>query len=276
MNTSVLDAPVLGAPMPPAAARRGHAGRTVIFLHAHPDDEAIFTAVTMRRLADRGGRVILVTATGGELGEPLTPLAAGETMGARRRVELEAAAAHLGVDRLVPLGRRDSGMAGWPSGRHPRAFARGRADALARRVADLAVSESAEAVVHYDDQGIYGHPDHVAVHRVGALSARMAGIRDYQATVDRDHLVRTAGTHVLDLASGGGTYGRTSGEITLEIRATPAELEAKHRAMSAHASQIAPASLTRSAFADGYAREWYLHTPHRATPDVLADLAFRG
>jgi LmbE family N-acetylglucosaminyl deacetylase len=242
----------------------------VIFVHAHPDDEAIFTAVTMRRLADRGARVILVTATGGELGEPLTPLAAGETMTARRRAELEAAAACLGVDRLVLLGRRDSGMAGWPSGRHPRAFARGRADALARRVADLAVRESAEAVVHYDDQGIYGHPDHVAVHRVGALAARMAGVADYQATVDRDHLSRTSGTHVLDLASPGAPYGRPRAEITLEIRANASELSAKHAAMSAHTSQISPESLTRSDFATGYAREWYLHTPTGS--DILTTL----
>ena len=252
--------------------RRSHAGRTVIFLHAHPDDEAIFTAATMRRLADRGARVVLVTATGGELGEPLTPLAAGESMSARRRVELEAAAACLGVDRLVPLGRRDSGMAGRPSARHPLAFARGRADALARRVAGIAEDESAEAIVHYDDQGIYGHPDHVAVHRVGVLAARMAGIRDYQATVDRDHLGRTGGTHVLDLASGGARYGRTREEITLEIRADATELTAKHAAMSAHASQIAPTSLDPAAFPSGYAREWYVHDAAQTGPDALSEL----
>lgn len=267
MTTSVRETAV-----PHAATQSSRAGRTVIFVHAHPDDEAIFTAATMRRLADRGGRVILVTATGGELGEPLTPLAVGETMSARRRAELELAAARLGVSRLVLLGRRDSGMPGWPSARHPLAFARGRVDVLARRVAGLAESESAEAIVHYDDQGIYGHPDHVAVHRVGALAARMAGIRDYQATVDRDHLTRGPGTHVLDLASAGGHYGRPRTEITLEIRADAAELSAKHAAMSAHTSQIAPSSLDPAAFQYGYAREWYVHdaTPG---PDPLAELA---
>ena len=268
MTSSVLDAAV-----PRAATQRSQAGRTVIFLHAHPDDESIFTAVTMRRLADRGARVVLVTATGGELGEPLTPLAAGETMSVRRRAELEAAAGQLGVSRLVLLGRRDSGMAGRPSGRHPLAFARGRADALARRVADLAVQESAEAVVHYDDQGIYGHPDHLAVHRVGTLAAGMAGVRDYQATVDRDHLRGAPGTHVLDLASGGGVYGRTRHEITLEIRGDGAELAAKRGAMAAHASQIAPASLRPGEFADGYAREWYVHGRAAGGPDVLTELA---
>jgi len=41
-------------------------GRTVAFLHAHPDDESIFTGATMHRLARRGARVVLVTATAGE------------------------------------------------------------------------------------------------------------------------------------------------------------------------------------------------------------------
>ena len=39
-----------------------------MFVHAHPDDEAIFTGGTMARLAATGHRVVLVVATGGELG----------------------------------------------------------------------------------------------------------------------------------------------------------------------------------------------------------------
>ena len=62
---------------------------TVVFLHAHPDDEAIATAGTMAGLAADGHRVVLVTATGGELGEvPEGLLAEGETLAARRAVEL--------------------------------------------------------------------------------------------------------------------------------------------------------------------------------------------
>jgi len=231
----------------------------VVFIHAHPDDEAIFTAATMRRLADRGARVVLVTATGGELGTPLCELAPGESLHARRVAELEAAAEQLGVSRLVLLGRRDSGMAGWPSARHPRAFARARVDRLARRIADIAVAEGAAAVVHYDSDGIYGHPDHVMVHRVGSLAARYAGVTDYEATVDRDHLCATPGKHLLDLATGRpGAYGRPGGEIPLRLRATEAELAAKRAAMLAHTSQIAPESLDVPDFAGAYGYEWYL------------------
>ena len=52
-------------------------GHTVLVLHAHPDDEAIFTGITLRRLADAGARTVLVVATAGELGGSRMPLRAG-------------------------------------------------------------------------------------------------------------------------------------------------------------------------------------------------------
>lgn len=241
-------------------------GRTAVFLHAHPDDEAIFTAATMRRLADRGARVVLVMATGGELGERRGPIGPGESVGRRRLAELEAAAGRLGVARLVLLGRRDSGMAGSASGRHPRALARARTGALARRLADVMSAESAGTLVHYDDRGIYGHPDHVAVHRIGALAATLAGASEYQATVDRDHL--RGHDHLLDAASGySGDYGRAGAEIPVRLTASDPELAAKKDAMAAHASQIAPGALAGPRFGDAYRHEWYL----RAGPPGLVD-----
>ena len=98
-------------------------GHTVLVLHAHPDDEAIFTGITLRRLADAGARTILVVATAGELGGSRVPLRPGETIPERRLAELERASELLGVSRLVLLGRRDSGLPGWADARHERALA---------------------------------------------------------------------------------------------------------------------------------------------------------
>lgn len=42
---------------------------TLVFFHAHPDDEAIACGGTMAKAAAAGHRVVLVTATGGEHGE---------------------------------------------------------------------------------------------------------------------------------------------------------------------------------------------------------------
>ena len=187
--------------VPPALPSFGSAqGSTVVFLHAHPDDEAIFTAATMHRLARAGARVVLVTATAGELGPVLRSLRPGETLAARRRVELERACAALGVARLVLLGHRDSGMSGWDANSHPDALAGVDAAAAGRRLADLCVAERAEALVHYDSDGIYRHPDHLAVHRIGAAAAAYAQIVAYEATVDRDHL-GGRGRHLVEAAA---------------------------------------------------------------------------
>ena len=47
--------------------------RSIIFVHAHPDDESINNAATMARYASEGHRVTLVTATRGDEGEVMVP-----------------------------------------------------------------------------------------------------------------------------------------------------------------------------------------------------------
>jgi LmbE family N-acetylglucosaminyl deacetylase len=233
---------------------------TVLFFHAHPDDEAIFTALTMRRLADHGHRVVLVTATVGELGVPLFQLPLGHSIGRRRLAELEAACESLGVARLVLMGRRDSGMPGHPANKHRRALARARVHPAASWLADLAVAEGATAIAHYDGTGIYGHPDHVAVHRIGDAAARLAGVTSYEATVDREyihfveqHLVEGEAPRV-----GKPRVGAASVEITTAVRGTADELAAKRQAMAAHSSQIPPDTMYAPSYDDVYGLEWYI------------------
>src|ERR1700755_772179 len=86
-----------------------NANATVVVVHAHPDDEAIFTGVAIRRAVDRGARVVLVSATGGEAGDCHIDLAPGESLHRRRVEELERACELLQVSRLVMLGYQDSG-----------------------------------------------------------------------------------------------------------------------------------------------------------------------
>src|SRR5580765_245233 len=94
-------------------------------VHAHPDDEAIGTGGVLARAAAHGIRTVLVTCTGGEVGEiaPDTGVAA-ESLGEVRRRELEEACKLLGVTHLEMLGYRDSGMAGTADNEHPDAFAK--------------------------------------------------------------------------------------------------------------------------------------------------------
>ena len=149
---------------------------TVVFLHAHPDDEASQTSGTMARLVSEGHRVVTVYGTGGEHGEVPDDLAEGETLADRRRIEAEASAAVLGVSRVAWLGYTDSGMTGWEQNAWDGAFAAAPVDEAAGRLAAVLDEEGADVVVGYDWHGGYGHPDHVKVHGVvhaaGALAAR--------------------------------------------------------------------------------------------------------
>jgi N-acetyl-1-D-myo-inositol-2-amino-2-deoxy-alpha-D-glucopyranoside deacetylase len=148
----------------------------LLLVHAHPDDESLWTGGTIARYAAAGVQVTLVTCTLGEEGEvipaSLRSLAAGaaDQLGGYRIGELRAACAALGVSDhrwLGGVGRwRDSGMAGVAANAHPRAFAAGdlaeQADALAEVIADM----RPQVVVTYGPDGGYGHPDHIRAHEV--------------------------------------------------------------------------------------------------------------
>lgn len=138
----------------------------VLFIFAHPDDEAFGLAGTIALLRERKVDVTLVTATRGEVGQILVPsLATPETLGAVRELELRAAMAEVGVHDVRFLGYRDSGMAGTPENEDPRAFVQApEAEVVALLVAQIR-SLRPNAIVTFGPEGIYGHPDHVAVSR---------------------------------------------------------------------------------------------------------------
>ena len=252
---------------------------TVVFVHAHPDDEAIATGGTMAALAAAGHRVVLVTATVGELGEiPEGMLDDGESLADRRVVALAEAGRILGVARQAFLGYHDSGMAGeeptmtsrffrgggcrggsQPAGQDPRRGTRRRACHLrrARRVRA---------------------PDHVQVHTVGVRAADIAGTpRVFMATMDRGFLQSLA-----EQASQGGeegwsppedtaadmqTMGEPSSRITTEVDVTK-WIDAKRDAMRAHATQISEESfflaMPPEVFEMVWGHEWYIRIRPKA------------
>jgi len=251
---------------------------TVIFFHAHPDDEAIATGGTMVSLAEQGHRVVLVTATGGELGEVddgfLDP---GETLAERRAVELAAAAEVLGVDRQLFLGYEDSGMAGEPSAEREGCFATVDVDEAAGRLASILDEESADVLVVYDERGGYGHPDHIQVHTVGMAAADRAGTPVvYMTTMDRDFFqdlrrsAAAAGVGLDDDLDDADDMGEPAERITTEVDVSP-WVGAKRAAMRAHASQIAEDSFFLSMpdpmFAAAFGQEWFIRV--RPEPDGL-------
>jgi N-acetyl-1-D-myo-inositol-2-amino-2-deoxy-alpha-D-glucopyranoside deacetylase len=166
-----------------------NAEHRLLLVHAHPDDESINNAATMARYVSEGAQVVLVTCTLGELGEVLEPRYAGlasdrgDQLGGYRISELAAAMDILGVTDhrfLGGAGRwRDSGMMGTAGNDDPRAFwhCAGDPAAFAQAVGSLVevIREvRPQVLVTYNDNGGYGHPDHIMAHRVAMAAVTEA------------------------------------------------------------------------------------------------------
>lgn len=152
---------------------------TLMVVHAHPDDEVITTGGILARYGDEGIRTVLVTATLGEEGEIVVPELNTEEVKARlaevRREELNRAVAILGVTDLEILGYRDSGMAGTPSNDHPASFNRADPDEATGRLVRLVRAYRPQVLISYNEQGGYGHPDHIAAHKITVAAFDAAG-----------------------------------------------------------------------------------------------------
>ena len=159
----------------PHASRPDLTGHTLLAVFAHPDDESIACGGLLAWCADAGARVTLLCATHGELGRPadesahdVTALPETATRMAalkeRRGDELACAAEQLGIDEMRILGFPD-GMLPWlPDG------------ALAAAVHDVIDALHPQVIVTFGADGLYWHPDHVAVHQ--AVRTAVASLDD--------------------------------------------------------------------------------------------------
>ena len=262
---------------------------TMVTFHAHPDDESIATGGVMAKAAAAGHRVVLVVATRGEHGEVAEGfLDAGEELWQRRVGETEASAAILGVARVEFLGYVDSGMIGTPENELPRSFWQADVDEAAARLAAILEEEQADVLTVYDENGNYGHPDHIQVHRVGVRAAELAGTpRVYMSTMNRDYirrLFRQAIESGEELPGGDDVPSADDFEIgvpeerittTVDIRPW---LDRKRASMAAHASQISEASfflaMSPQMFEAGFGQEWFVRLD--APPGLVETDLFDG
>jgi LmbE family N-acetylglucosaminyl deacetylase len=148
-----------------AKAERPLAGRTILAVFAHPDDESLACGGTLARAADAGARVVLICASKGEGGSISEPsLVPDGNLGQVRARELRAAAAALGISDLIILAHPDGDLR-WADvplfhGELVLALRRFRPD----------------AVITFGEDGLYWHLDHIgvqertytAVHSLGA------------------------------------------------------------------------------------------------------------
>ncbi|MFF9816149.1 N-acetyl-1-D-myo-inositol-2-amino-2-deoxy-alpha-D-glucopyranoside deacetylase [Streptomyces sp. NPDC014006] len=155
--------------------------RRLLLVHAHPDDESINNGATMAKYAAEGAQVTLVTCTLGERGEVIPPELrhlTGAALGRHRLGELAAAMRELGVHdhRLLGGAGRytDSGMMGLPDNDDPACFWQADLDEAAGHLVQVILEVRPQVLVTYDDNGGYGHPDHIQAHRVAMRAAELA------------------------------------------------------------------------------------------------------
>jgi N-acetyl-1-D-myo-inositol-2-amino-2-deoxy-alpha-D-glucopyranoside deacetylase len=227
----------------------------LLLVHAHPDDESLWTGGTIARYAATGAHVTVVTCTLGEEGEiipaGLRELAAdaADQLGGYRVAELRSACAALGVTDhrfLGGIGRwRDSGMVGVPSNEHPRAFVQGSVDEQAATLADVLRQVKPHVVVTYDAFGGYGHPDHIRAHEITMAAATAVPDVDrvFYAVTSRDATEKGAAA-LADLADlpfrlpEPGELPVTDDAIITTTVDISEHLSAKLRALRAHSTQV--------------------------------------
>jgi LmbE family N-acetylglucosaminyl deacetylase len=145
----------------------------------HPDDESSGTGGLLAKYAAEGRRTAVITCTGGEEGEIHDPDLVYEEafprLGEIRERELRAACEVLGVSELRLLGYRDSGMAGTEANKHPDAFTNVDLDEAGGKVTTLIRELRPTVVVTENEDGSYGHPDHIMCHHVAVRGWELAG-----------------------------------------------------------------------------------------------------
>lgn len=214
----------------------------IVFVHAHPDDESIFTGGTLAGLAHTGREVSVLTLTRGELGEVIPHewkhLEGSERLAGHRSRELQRALRKLGVQHAAFLGSglaraegkpdrtyRDSGMQWGQDGRAEPApnaddesLTRAELQEVISDVRAFARATRAEVLVTYDEGGGYGHPDHVVAHQAVRAAAQELNLAMWS------------------IVSESVAMSRTRGQI--EVLVVDRWLDRKRAALTQHGSQL--------------------------------------
>lgn len=124
---------------------------TLLGVWAHPDDESYLSGALMASAVAAGERVVVATATRGELGTPDPGRWPPARLGALRARELRDALATLGVHEHQWLGHTDGTLPQLP------------AAGPVGQIADLIERVRPDTIVTFGTDGVTGHGDHRAV-----------------------------------------------------------------------------------------------------------------
>jgi N-acetyl-1-D-myo-inositol-2-amino-2-deoxy-alpha-D-glucopyranoside deacetylase len=224
----------------------------VLAVFAHPDDESLLAGGVLAAFAAAGRRVAIVSMTRGERGPTELPgLRGGPALGDVREAELSRAARALGASSAECFDFPDGDLAGVDVRQ------------AARQLSRILVRERPELVLTFSDEGLYWHPDHIAVSRfldraLAAGDGAQAWL--YGATWPQGHagrlvsLMRARGLTADLWGLEPDAFGAAADSITTRLDVRPF-LPAKLAALRAYRSQIGPSHLL-SVLPDDLAEEF--------------------
>ena len=153
----------------------------LLIAYAHPDDESFGLGAMIAAYVARGVEVTLICATNGERGAVKPEFLEGyDSIKALRLAELDAAVQVLGLQRLVLLDYKDSGMMGSETTNDPECLWQAPQDEVTRRVVEVMRDTQPQVVVTFNKYGGYGHPDHIAIQRAATDAFALAGDPAYK------------------------------------------------------------------------------------------------
>lgn len=136
---------------------------------AHPDDESIALGGTLAKYAAEGVEISLVVATRGERGwfRDWSEYPGQEGLGRIREEELRAACRALGIARLDFLNYIDGDLD------------QADGDEAVAKVTALMRQVRPDVVVTFGPDGLYGHPDHIAISQFTTAAVLCAADQGY-------------------------------------------------------------------------------------------------
>ena len=233
--------------------------RTLMAVHAHPDDECISTGGILARYAAEGERTILVSRGRNQRPYPGQPRQLGRgPLPRARRLRQNPERRPTGQARLSRLG-----MAGTPDNDNPACLQQADLEQAIEKVVKVVREERLDVIVTYDELGRYGHPDHIRAHRVAVAAFERAGdasryldtreqsqpLKLYYAVVPRSAMrefgerLRAAGIESpfreLDTTREDAPFGVDDERVTALVDVS-AYVGPKRAALESHRSQMGP------------------------------------
>lgn len=153
----------------------------LLAIFAHPDDEAFSCGGTLAKYAAEGHKVYLICATRGEEGEIIHPeidaekYPKGEARGKLREGELNDACAALGIEPPIFLNHQDSGFPVEVGLNNPKAFMNQDVLTVEKELLEYIRTIQPHVMIGFDPHGMYGHIDHVVIHRAAIQAFWSAG-----------------------------------------------------------------------------------------------------